>query len=85
MITHNEINESIGTVKKRIYLFHCTDHTALKCFNKLQSQCAKNSSDRFSCSDQSHCSEIREVFLLQVNKTSTEVSYFYYRHAYVCV
>jgi len=57
-VTHNEINESIATVKKT-HLFvsliksHCTE-----ILNELQSHCAKNGCVRFCCNDQSHCNEI---------------------------
>jgi len=41
-ITHNEITESIATVKKQACLSHCTE-----CFIELQSQRVKNGSSRF--------------------------------------
>jgi len=81
-VTHNEINESIATVrKKRAWLFHWIGHTALKRFSELQSHCAKNGSDRFSCNDQSHCNETCKAFDCKVIETRPQVSYFYYLQA----
>jgi len=47
----------------------------------LQSHCAINDSDRFSCNDQSHCNETCEVFDCKFIETRLQVSYFYYLHA----
>jgi len=84
-VTHNEINESIATVRKtrlfvslkekRACLFHWIGHTALKCYNELQSHCAKNGSDRFWCNDQSHCNEICEVFALIAKSLKLDYRY----------
>jgi len=59
-------------------------------FNRLwkilnQNYCAKNGSNRFCCTEHSHCNETCEVFDCKVVETRPQVSYFYYLHASFCV
>jgi len=42
----------------------------------MQSHCAKNGSDRFSCNDQSYCNETCEVSDCKVIETRPQVSLF---------
>jgi len=59
--------KSMQQSKKELVCFiEYVDHTALKRFTELQSHCAKNGSDHFSC---------------KIIETRPQVSYLYYLHA----
>jgi len=65
--------KALQQAKKRDCLFHWIGHIALKRFNELQSNCAKNGTRQWSF----FCNKTYKVFGCKVIEIRTQVSYFY--------